>query len=122
MPPVQPSPTMTTSTSLSFFVMARPSTHISDADGLVRERLAAILLHVIAMHGDDAGKTDQLPARFVAIAAVDRVGKHAFDHGLIERAPEPAHRQPVVESYYGGGQAEQDFFALRLLDPSNDLL
>src|SRR5476649_2502061 len=106
MPPVQPSPTMTTSTSLSFVVMARPSTHISDADGLVRERFAAILLHVIAMHGDHSGETDQRPARFVAIAAVDRVGKHALHDGLIERAPKHAHRQSIIESDCKLGQAD----------------
>src|SRR5882724_5731104 len=117
MPPVQPNPTMTTSTSLSFVVMARPSTHVRDAERLVRERLAAILLHMIAMHRDDAGKADNGPARFVAVAAVDRIGIHAFDHGLIQRRPEHAHRQPVVESYFTARQADQDLLALCVLDP-----
>src|ERR1700754_1640109 len=116
-PPVQPNPTMTTSTSLSFVLMARPSTHVRDAERLVRERLAAILLDVIAMHCDDAGKADDGPARFVAVAAVDRVGIHAFDHRLIQRRPERAHRQPVVERDLAGGQADQHLLALRLLDP-----
>src|SRR3978361_1296192 len=106
MPPVQPNPTMTTSTSLSFVVMACPSTHVRDAERLVRERLAAILLDVIAMHRDDAGKSDDGPARLVAVAAVDRVGIHAFDHGLIKRRPERAHRQPVVERDFAAGQAD----------------
>src|ERR1700710_673797 len=97
MPPVQPSPTMTTSTSLSFVVMAYPSTHVRDADRFIRERLAAILLHMIAMHRDDAGKADDGPARLVAVAAVYRIGIHALDHGLIQRRPERARRQPVVE-------------------------
>src|SRR3954452_21221882 len=117
MPPVQPNPTMTTSTSLSFVVMARPSTHVRDAERLVRERLAAILLDVIAMHRDDAGKADDGPACLVAIAAIDRVGIHAFDHGLVQRRPERAHGQPVVERYLAGGQAGQHLLALRRLDP-----
>src|ERR1700710_2263208 len=116
MPPVQPSPTMTTSTSLSFVVMARPSTHVRDAERLVREWFAAILLDVIAMHRDHAGKADDGPARLVAVAAVDRVGIHAFDHGLIQRRPERARRQPIVERDFSGRQADQHFLALRVLD------
>src|SRR5882762_1430149 len=117
MPPVQPSPTMTTSTSLSFVVMARPSTHVRDAERLVRERLAAILLHMIAMHRDDAGKSDDGPARLVAVAAVDRVGIHALDHGLIQRHPEHTHRETVVERYFAAGQADQHLLTLCVLDP-----
>src|SRR5882757_6790013 len=117
MPPVQPSPTMTTSTSLSLVVMARPSTHVRDAERLVRERLAAILLDVIAMHRDDAGKTDDRPTRLVAVAAIDRVGIDAFDHGLIQRGPEHPHRQPIVERDLAGGQADQHLLALCVLDP-----
>src|ERR1700681_199546 len=92
MPPVQPNPTMTTSTSLSFVDMTGLSTHVRDADRLVRERLAAILLDVIAVQRDDARESDDRPARLVAVAAVDRIGIHAFDHGLIQRRPEHAHR------------------------------
>src|SRR5882757_4695264 len=117
MPPVQPSPTMTTSTSLSFMVMARPSTHVRDADRLGRERLASIFLHMVAMHRNDAGKTDDRPSCLVAIAAVDRVGIDAFDHGLIKRRPESPHRQPVVESDFSGGQTDQYLLALRDFDP-----
>src|SRR3954452_23734190 len=95
MPPVQPNPTMTTSTSLSFVVMARPSTHVRDAERLVRERLSPVFVLMIAMHRDNAGKADNGPARFVAVAAVDRVGIDTFDHGLIQRRPEHARRQPV---------------------------
>src|SRR5882757_3932592 len=112
MPPVQPNPTMTTSTSLSFVVMARPSTHVRDAERLVRKRLAAILLHMIAMHRDDAGKADDGPSRLVAVAAVDRIGIHAFDHGLIQRRPECAHRQAVVERDFAAGQTGQHLLAL----------
>src|ERR1700710_1915820 len=116
MPPVQPSPTMTTSTSLSFVVMARPSTHVRDAERLVREWFAAILLDVIAMHRDDAGKADDGPARLVAVTAVDRVGIHAFDHGLIQHRPERAHRQSVVERDLAAGQADQHVLALCVVD------
>src|SRR6202158_3462255 len=87
-PPVQPRPTMTASTSLSFVTMARPSTHIRNADRISRGGLATILRHVVAMHRDRAGESDHAPARFVAVAAVDRIGIHAFNHGLIERYPE----------------------------------
>src|SRR5580692_11263337 len=107
MPPVQPNPTMTTSTSLSLVAMVRPSTHVRDADGLVRERLAPIFLDVIAMHRDGAGKADDRPSRLVAVAAIDRVGIHAFDHGLVKRRPEHPHRQPVVEHDLAGRQSGQ---------------
>src|SRR5580698_2429664 len=117
MPPVQPSPTMTTSTSPSFVAMARSSTHVRDADGLVREWLAAVLRHMIAMHRDDAGKADDRPSCLVAVAAIDRIGIHAFDHSLIERGPEHPHRQPVVEGDLAGRQAGQHLLALRVLDP-----
>ena len=69
------------------------------------------------MHGDDAGKADDRPARLVAVAAIDRIGIHAFDHGLIQRGPERAHRQSAVEGDLAGGQADQHFLALRVLDP-----
>src|SRR5580704_16562471 len=83
MPPVQPNPTMTTSTSLSFVVMGFPPlAHIGDADGLVGERLAAILRNVVAMHRDDAGKADDGPSGLVTVAAVNRIGIHALDHRL----------------------------------------
>src|SRR5471032_1063674 len=93
MPPVQPSPTMTTSTSLSFVAMARHSTHVRNADRLVGERLAAILLDMIAMHRDGAGKADDRPSGLVAVAAIDRIGIDAFDHGLIQRDPEHPYRR-----------------------------
>src|ERR1700761_5470452 len=83
-PPVQPRPTMTTSTSLSLVTMAPPSAQIRDAERFCREWLAAIVRDVIAMHGDRAGEADDRPAGLVAVAAVDRVGIHAFDHGLIQ--------------------------------------
>src|SRR5579864_8508066 len=117
MPPVQPRPAMTTSTSFSFVVMARPSAHVRDADGFARERLVAILRHMIAMDRDDAGKADNGPSRLVAVAAIDRVGIHALDHGLVKRGPEHPHRQAVVEGDLAGGQADQNFLALRLGDP-----
>src|ERR1700756_3454273 len=93
MPPVQPNPTMTTSTSLSFVAMAVPLAHVRDAEGLVGERLAAILRDMVAMHGDDAGKADDGPSGLVAVAAVNRIGIHALDHRLIKGGPEHPHRQ-----------------------------
>src|SRR5260370_10371626 len=108
---------MSTSYSWSFVVMARPSTHVGDADRLGRERLASIFLHVIAMHGNDAGKTDDRPSCLVAIAAIDRVGVDAFDHGLIKRRPENPHRHPLVERYFAGGHTDQYLLALRDFNP-----
>src|SRR6202163_4920423 len=121
MPPVQPSPTMTTSTSLSLVVMTCPSTHVRDAERLGRERLAAILLDVIAVHGNDSGKADDRPSRLVAVAAIDRIGVHALDHGLIQRGPEHPHRQSAIESDLAGGQTSQHLLALRILDPVEGL-
>src|ERR1700744_6003122 len=84
MPPVQPSPTMTTSTSLSFVVITAPLlAHVRDADGLVRERLVAILRHMIAMHRDDAGKADDRPWGLVAVFAIDTIWQPALDSSVI---------------------------------------
>src|ERR1700761_5566624 len=112
-PPVQPRPTMTTSTSLSFVVMAGPSTHVRDAERLVRKWLAAKRFDVVAMHRDDAGKADDRPARLVAVAAIDWIGIHAFDHRLVQRGPERPDRQAAVELDLAGRQADQHFLALR---------
>src|SRR5258707_11492295 len=84
MPPVQPSPTMTASTSFIFVAMSSPSAHVRDADGIGGEFLVAKLLDVLPMHRDRAGEADQPPARLVAIAAVDRVREHAFHHRLVD--------------------------------------
>src|ERR1700722_8127040 len=117
MPPVQPSPTMTTSTSFSFVVMTIPLAHVRDADGLVGERLAAILRHVIAMHGDDARKADDGPTGLVAVAAIDRVGIHALDHGLIEGGPEHPHRQTAIEGDFATRESREDLLPLVCRDP-----
>src|SRR5450432_1270927 len=69
------------------------------------------------MHCDDAGKADNRPSRLVAVAAVNRVAIHPLDHGLIKRRPKHPHRQSIVESYFGSGQADQHLLALRVLDP-----
>ena len=60
-------------------------------------------------------------AQGVSVAAKDRVGIHAFDHGLVECRPEHAHRQPAVETDLGGGQAHQHRFALTLVEPVEGL-
>src|SRR5262245_36413009 len=99
MPPVQPRPTMTASTSLSFVTMFRPpSAHVRNTDGLGGEFLVAILRDVLAMHSDRAGEADHAPAGLVAVATVNRVREHAFHHGLVDGAPERPRRQPVVEA------------------------
>src|ERR1700716_557849 len=91
MPPVQPRPTITTSTSLSFVAMCcPPSAHVRNADRIIGERLVLEFFSVLPMHRDRAWKADQPPAGLVAVAAMDRVGKHAFDDGLIDHGPELA--------------------------------
>src|SRR5216684_8188487 len=113
MPPVQPRPTTTTSTSLSFVAIAPSSSaHVRDADRIALEFLVAEFLDIFAMHRDDAGEAEHAPARLVAIAAVDRVGEHAFHHGLVHGAPERAHRQAAVEGDLGGREADQHLLAL----------
>src|SRR5437763_10978052 len=150
-PPVQPSPTTTTSTSLSFVTMTRPqsafvarmkrsemreisvpgvvgpgyrcahpgyrvcarSAHIRDAERAVcGEFLVPVFLDVLAMHRDRAGEADQLPAGLVAVAAMDRIGEHAFHDALIKRRPEHAHRQAVVEGDLRAREGDQHLLAL----------
>src|SRR5215469_4089448 len=116
MPPVQPRPTTTTSTSLSLVTMLRPpSAHVRDAERIGGERLVEILCDILAIDLDHAREADELPARLVAIAAVDRVGEHPLHHGLIDRGPEHPRRQPALEAHLAGGKANQDLLALLLV-------
>ena len=122
MPPVQPSPTITTSTSLSFVCHVRPPQLMSAMPTrLGRERLVAVFRDVLAVDGDGAGKADHLPARLVAVAAIDRVGEHAFHHGLIEHGPEHAHRQAAGEADLAGREPDQHLLALRFVEPVEGL-
>src|SRR5215467_10758721 len=115
MPPVQPRPTMTTSTSLSFVAMCcPPSAHVRNADRIIGERLVLVSLDVLAMHRDRAREADQPPAGLVAVTAMDRVGEHAFDHGLIHHGPELAHRKPALEIDAAGCEPLQHLLALGL--------
>src|ERR1044071_8055736 len=70
-PPVQPRPTTTTSTSLSFVTIPASSAHVRDAERIGRECLVLVFLDILAMHRDRTRETDQLPARLVAVAAVN---------------------------------------------------
>src|SRR5579872_3015834 len=118
MPPVQPRPTMTTSTSGSLVAMARaPSAHVRDAERLAGEWLVTVMRDVITMDRDDSGKADDCPSGLVAVAAIDRVGIHALDHGLIQRRPEHPHRQAAVESDLAGGEPGQHLLPLVCSDP-----
>src|SRR5690242_5737476 len=115
MPPVQPRPTITTSTSLSFVAMCRPpSAHVRNADRIIGERFVLVFLDVLAMHRDRAREADQPPAGLVAIAAMDRVGEHAFNHGLVDHGPEFAHRKPALEIDAAGRKSLQHLLALGL--------
>src|SRR3954470_21124412 len=113
MPPVQPRPTITTSTSLSFVAMCRsPSAHVRNADRFIGERLVLEFFDVLAMYRDRAREADQPPAGLVAVAAMDRVGKHAFHYGLIDHGPELTCRQPAVEVDAAGRKRDQHLLAL----------
>src|SRR5262249_3752288 len=116
MPPVQPSPTMTASTSFNLVAISSSSAHVGDGDWVGGEFLVAILHDVLPVHRDRAGKADQPPARLVAVAAIDRVGEHALHHGLVDGGPERARRQPVVEGHLAGGQAHQHLLALLVVE------
>src|SRR5215467_8534460 len=117
MPPVQPRPTITTSTSLSFVAMVPSrSADVRDPDGIVGEELVAILLDMLAMHRDRAREAEHAPTRLVAVAPIDRVGEHALHHGLVQRAPERAGRQSAVEGELARRERDQHRLALRLVD------
>src|SRR5262249_18394554 len=123
MPPVQPRPTMTTSTCLSFVTMsALPSAHIGDADWLLREFPPAIFLDVVVVHGERAGEADHPPPRLVTVAAIHRVGEHAFHDGLIDDAPKRAGWRAIVEGQLARRQAEQHLLALRFGKPIERLV
>src|SRR5215469_9416957 len=116
MPPVQPRPITTTSTSLSLVTMAPSSAHVRDAERIGRERLVEIFGDILAIDLDHARKANHLPAGFVAVAAIDRVAEHAFYHGLIDGGPERPHRQAAVELDLVGGQADQHLLALLFVE------
>src|SRR5215471_14032348 len=112
MPPVQPRPTITASTSLSFVTMSPSLCQVRDADRVVRKHLVAVFRDVLAVNRDRAREAEHLPARLVAVAAVDRVGEHAFHHGLVHGAPERPHRQAAVEGDLCAREADQHLLAL----------
>src|SRR5216684_4556673 len=117
MPPVQPSPAMTTSTSFSLVAMSfPPSTHVRDAHGVDRVFLVAILLDILVVHGDDPGEADHLPTRLVAVAAVDRVREHALHDVLVHRREENARGRPVFERHLAGSQSQEELLALARSD------
>src|SRR5262245_20210151 len=117
MPPVQPKPTMTASTSFILVAMSSSvSAHIRDAERIGAVLLVAELFHVLIMHGDHSGEADDLPARLVPVAAVDRVGKHAFHDSLIHRGEENTRVWSVLESHFASLETQEKFFALSLGD------
>src|SRR5471032_2025272 len=77
MPPVQPPPTSTTSTSLYVFMSAL-SAQVGDADGLGPVRLVFKLDDVDLVGCVDAGIAEHFPAGLAPVAAIDRVGEHRF--------------------------------------------
>src|SRR5215470_9840146 len=116
-PPVQPRPTTTTSTSLSFVTMVPSrSAHVRYADRVIGKRLVAELHHVLAMHRDRAWEAEHAPGGLVAVAAIDRVAEHAFHYGLVDGAPEHAHRRPVLECDLALRQFDEHLLALGFVD------
>src|SRR5262249_41049113 len=99
MPPVQPMPTMTTSTGGSLVAMVRaPSGHVLDAGGIGDVPVAvAVFLGVLGVVRQHAGEADHLPGGLILVAAVDRVREHPLHHVLIERDEERAARQIAGE-------------------------
>src|ERR1700738_5676702 len=92
-PPVQPRPTTTASTSFNFVaIRSLPSAHIGNADGIGGEFPVADPRDILAIDRDGAGKAKKTPARLVAVASVDRVREHSFHDSLIDRAPKDARR------------------------------
>src|SRR5262245_58638480 len=98
MPPVQPMPTMTISTGASLVAMRASSGHVGNADGLGGEAPAVIvLLHILGVVGHHAREAEHRPANLVFVAAVDRVGKHALHHVVVEDAEERASGQAAFK-------------------------
>src|SRR5437763_13495857 len=117
MPPVQPRPTTTTSTSFNLVTMPlSPSAHVGDADGIGGKFLVSEFLHVFPVDRDCAGKADQSPARLVAVAAVDGIAEHPFHDGLIKRGPEYAGGKSVLEGELAGGKRDEHLLALGLAE------
>src|SRR5258706_5115140 len=116
MPPVQPRPTMTTSTSFSLAATSFSSAHVRDAHGVDRVFLVAILFDVLVVHRDHPGEADHLPAGLVSVAAVNRVREHALHDVLVHRREENARGRPVFERHLAGPQTLEKFLALALAD------
>ena len=73
-------------------------THIGNAGVLGRKFLVPELDDVLRVRGDHPREADHLPAGLIAVTAIDRIGKHTFDYGLIHGAPEHAYRQAAAEA------------------------
>src|SRR5215467_10466570 len=113
MPPVQPRPTMTTSTSFILVAMSSSvSAHVRDADRIGGVFLIAKLLDVLIMESDNAGEADHLPTHLILVAAVDGVGEHPFHYGLIHRSEKNARRRPIFKCNLASLKPKQKFLAL----------
>src|SRR5262249_9805430 len=98
MPPVQPRPTITTSTSFILVAMSSSVlTHVGDAERIGGVFLVTKLLDILRMQSDNSGKPDYLPTRLIAVAAIDRVGEHTFHDRLIHHAEKNPHGRSVFE-------------------------
>src|SRR5262249_45182759 len=76
---------------------------------------------ILAIDRNGTGKSEKTPAGFVAIASIDWVRKHSFHHSLIHRGPEDARRQSGVEDEFAGGQRNEHFLPLPLVDEGEAL-
>src|SRR5262249_5249803 len=90
-----------------------PSGHVRDADRIGRKAAAvAVLLYVLGVVRHHPREAQHLPGDLVLVAAVDRVGEHAFHHVLIEHAEERPPRQPAFERDLAGLQGLEERFLL----------
>src|ERR1041384_1041563 len=113
MVPLRPTPTTTASTGFSLVGMSVLSheQHMLGMAMLVERALAlqdvldrhgqrvvrhAVLLDMGRIRGGNAGEADELPANLLAVAAVDRIRKEAFD-GVVEHHVEEEARRHGVE-------------------------
>src|SRR5579862_5185865 len=114
--PVQPTPITTASTSLSVVTMVISSREIGDRLCRQIDLLAAIFLDRVAIDGGQAGIADHLPARLVAIAAIDRVGEKSLD-GDAEQSLEEILGRDAGEFGLAGFHRLQRRFAIAFSQP-----
>src|SRR5262249_41092437 len=112
--PVNPTPMQTASTSLSMIAITRSRL------GKVRDRARRLVVFLAEIFGDllpigrrEAGVANHLPARHVAVAAIDRVGEKAL-HGDLQKGVEEHPAGEALERRLVVLHGFQDRFAVLL--------